>query len=191
LKILIDARVASDHFTGIGRYAFGLVRHLPPALAAHEFVAARNPAVSDTRFDWAALSARPNVRIVECAGTGLGAADVIAFAALVRRERPDFVHAPYFTAALGHGVPTVVTLHDFIPFDAPRSGPVGRLTRWGLEHAVRRAAHVVTPSRAIRDEGIRRLELARARVTAIPPGIQSPGDGPLPAPLRPGEPYNL
>ena len=37
MRVLFDGRVCCDHFTGVGRYAFGLVRHLAPAFPEIQF----------------------------------------------------------------------------------------------------------------------------------------------------------
>ena len=49
MRILFDGRVCWDHFTGIGRYGFGLIRHLPAAFPDSSFVVAWNPALPNQR----------------------------------------------------------------------------------------------------------------------------------------------
>lgn len=190
MKVLLDARVASDHFTGIGRYAFGLAAHLPVAIPEVEFMVAWNPRVLNGRFDWSSMAPAANRMLVECEGDGLGALDSLRLDSIARRERADVIHAPYFTAALTTSLPTVVTLHDLIPFDGSAGGLRRRLVGWGLARAVRRARSVVTPSEVVRREAIERLRVDPARLVAIPPGIRVPADSPLPD-WAPRVPYVL
>lgn len=76
---------------------------------------------------------------------------------LARRVRADVVHSPHYTMPLAAGVPVVVTLHDATFFTTPelhlRSKAV--FFRNAIRTASRRAAALVVPSRATRDEVLR------------------------------------
>lgn len=73
---------------------------------------------------------------------------------LVRSTRVDVLHSPHYTMPARAGVPVVVTLHDATFFSHPElhSPLKGRFFRAAIRVAVRRAAALVVPSAATRDE---------------------------------------
>jgi glycosyltransferase involved in cell wall biosynthesis len=190
MKVLFDGRVCCDHFTGIGRYAFGLLRHLPAAFPEIEFTVAWNPSLPNRRFDWGCLLQWENVRKVTCAGTGLGLLDPLALRSVARAERADLLHAPYFTGALASPVPSIVTIYDVIPFDGGR-GPRSSLARWGLRRAARAASKVITLTESVRADILERFGLEEARVIALPAGVDPPFRGSLHDPSLASRPYVL
>jgi glycosyltransferase involved in cell wall biosynthesis len=89
-----------------------------------------------------------------------------------RRPRASLHHALslYGTPLLRRG-PFVVTMHDVAPLQWP-----DQYLRTGLRHralyrAARRAAAVICPSTAARDDATRHLELDPARVHLVPEGV--------------------
>jgi len=76
---------------------------------------------------------------------------------LARRERADVLHCPHYTMPLLARVPVVVTLHDATFFSHPElhSAVKRRFFRTWTRLAVRRAAALVVPSAATRDEVLR------------------------------------
>ncbi len=192
MRILLDGTVCWDHFTGIGRYAFGLIRHLPQAFPELEFTVARNPSLPDARFDWSLLEGSPNVSVARCNGSGLGLFDPLRLRALARAVHADILHAPYFAGALASPIPSVVTIYDLIPFEP--SGGRGmrrRLARLGITRAARSADRVVTLTEAVRVQVLRRFGLSPERVVSIPAGVEIPRSGPLHDPSLAEAPYVL
>jgi len=192
VNILFDGRVCWDHFTGIGRYAFGLLRHLPPAFPEHRFTVAWNPAAPNHRFDWDAISAFDNVALAPCKGTGLGPMDPLEIRALARSRGAELLQAPYFAGAVLSSIPTAVTLFDATPFERPRPrGVKDALARWGIARAARKASCVVTPTGVFRTQVVARFALPEPRVVAIPIGVDAPAAGPLHDPTIADRPYVL
>jgi len=192
MKILFDGRVCWDHFTGIGRYAFGLIHHLPSACPDLSFVVAWNPSLPNRRFDWGQVREFENVRLVECGGSGLGPLDPLGLRSVARAERADLLQAPYFTSALASPIPSIVTIYDLIPFEpAGRRGLHAALARWGIARAARSAAAVITLTEVVREQILRHFALDGACVIAIPPGLEAPPQGPLHDPSLAGAPYVL
>jgi len=190
MKVLFDARVCCDHFTGIGRYAFGLIRHLPPAFPEHDFTVAWNPSLPNRRFDWDRVRGFKNVTLVTCPGSGLGFLDPLRLRSLARAQRAEILQAPYFAGAVASPVPSVVTIHDVIPFEGPKGLRPG-LARWGLERAARSASTVVTVTEAVRAQILDRFALDEKRVVAIHQGVEPPPCGPLHDPALAAAPYVL
>jgi len=155
VHVLLDATAVPADRGGVGRYVDELVPELDRAgvrltiaaqsrdqdlfagLAPHAEIVAVPPA----------LERRP--RRMAWEQTGLPA--------LVRRVRPDVVHSPHYTMPLAAGVPVVVTLHDATFFTTPdlhlRSKAV--FFRNAIRVAASRAAGLITPSMATRDEVVR------------------------------------
>jgi len=191
MKVLFDGRVCCDHFTGVGRYAFGLVRHLAPAFPGIDFTVAWNPNLPNGRFDWDPVRSLGNVTLVSCAGSGLGLLDSIPLHAIARRVRPDVLQAPYFTSAVLSPVPTVVTIHDVTPFATGHDRWRHGVARWGIRRAARSASFVVTPTEAVRNQVIDRLGVDPARIVSIPEGVEPLPDGGLHDPALAASPYVL
>lgn len=82
-----------------------------------------------------------------------------------------------------HG-PYVATAHDLIPAMWPgryQAGPVRRLLYRSYLRHLRRAAHLITHSEAVRQDVAFRLRYDPDRITVVPPGVPQ-----LPAPDGPG-----
>jgi glycosyltransferase involved in cell wall biosynthesis len=105
----------------------------------------------------------------------------VRLAAAVRRDRPDVLFSPAYSAPLAAGVPLVVALHDVSFVAHPEwFPPRSRIRRRLLAVlSARRAAAVFTISRFSRSEIIARLGVPAGRVRVVP---LAPGD---PAPRRP------
>jgi glycosyltransferase involved in cell wall biosynthesis len=87
----------------------------------------------------------------------------------VRAASADVVHQPTIDfVSLRPGAPLVVTVHDLVPLKEPR-----RYLRTGLKHrvryaAVRRAARIIVPSRAVADDCVRLLDVPGERIAVVP-----------------------
>jgi glycosyltransferase involved in cell wall biosynthesis len=87
----------------------------------------------------------------------------------VQRAGAQVVHTPSIDfASLRPGAPLVVTLHDLVPLKQPE-----RYLRTGLKHrlryaAVKRAARVIVPSRAVADDARWLLGLSPSRLAVVP-----------------------
>jgi glycosyltransferase involved in cell wall biosynthesis len=124
----------------------------------------RTPRFADC-FEWRAVRGR--------AGTWW---EQRALAAAIRRDRPDVLFAPGYTAPLAITVPVVLTVHDVSFFAHPewfgrREGLRRRLiTRW----SARRARTVLTVSEFSKREIVSRLGVPDGRVEVIRHGISRP-----------------
>lgn len=152
MRLLLDATAIPADRGGVGRY----VDELLPALArcgvdlvvvcqAHDAAttAALVPSAEIVTAP-ATISARP-ARM---------AWEQLVLPRLVRSTGADVLHSPHYTMPAAAGVPVVVTLHDATFFSHPQlhSRVKARFFQAAIRRAVRRAASVVVPSRATRDE---------------------------------------
>jgi len=191
MRVLFDGRVCCDHFTGVGRYAFGLIRHLAPAFPEIEFTVAWNPRLPNRRFDWDPVRGLGNVTLAPCAGSGLGLLDPLPLYPIVYRIRPDLLQSPYFTSAVLSPVRTVVTIHDLTPFTAGHDGWRHAVARWGIRKSARSASFVITPTEAVRNQVIDRLAVNPRNIVAIPEGVEPLPEGRLHDPGLAASPYVL
>ncbi|MGZ8851502.1 MAG: glycosyltransferase, partial [Thermoanaerobaculia bacterium] len=127
MRVAIDCRKITDF--GIGTYIRGLITELAVLDTVNDYVAfipsrARN--MLPARFEPVIVNA-PNYRLRE----------LIVVGRAIARARADVFHAPHINVPLT-SAPTVVTLHDVIPFHfLSRVRPEW----WYTSIMTRRAAH--------------------------------------------------
>ncbi len=94
---------------------------------------------------------------------------------LLARRGVDLLHSPHYTFPVATPVPLVVTLHDATFFSHPQlHSPVkARFFRTATRLAVRRAAGLVVPSRATRDEVVRYAGGSPSRFTVAYHGVDT------------------
>uniref|UniRef100_UPI001C30DB69 glycosyltransferase family 4 protein n=1 Tax=Cellulomonas sp. GbtcB1 TaxID=2824746 RepID=UPI001C30DB69 len=172
MRVLFDATAIPADRGGVGRYVDALL----PALEAEGV---------DLRVVCQARDADQTAALVP-------GADVVPVHALVER-RParlaweqtalpllarrgaDLQHSPHYTFPVATPVPLVVTLPDASFFSHPQlHSPVkARFFRTATRLAVRRAAGLVVPSRATRDEVVRHAGGSSSRFTVAYHGVDT------------------
>ena len=168
LRIGLDARYASDHFPGIGRYTLGLARGLAELESGHTLLLIIDPNADMRRYDLAALARLPNVELVPLAAGPFGLRQQLLMPTLVRRMRLDLLHSPYYVKPyLPLGCPSVVTIYDLFGWRFPRElSRRGRLFyRLTMGLAVRTAAALITLSESARADLLHVYHLDPDRVT--------------------------
>ena len=159
---LLDARTASPHFPGIGRYVTNLAQALPDLLDDDErlvILATKSGIEPSTTAS----------RIQEnCSPFGLKQQWLIP--RVIRETDAALYHSPYFVMPYFHRVPSVLTIYDFIPLTQPEwSSLRARLFfRFIFSLSVRRAAHIVTCSNTTLRQLHSRFPHCRAYSSATP-----------------------
>ncbi len=169
LRIALNAWFLQQPGTGSGQYLAGLLQAMPAIAPDARFllVAPRPLArfqVPGLDVDLCSLRSR-----LWQTNPGKVLFEQVAFPLLCRRWRADVAHVPYWGSPLGPTVPTVVTVHDLIPWLLPdyRGGPLVRLYTSLAAASARRAALVLTDSLASRRDIEAHLGLPPARVRCI------------------------
>jgi glycosyltransferase involved in cell wall biosynthesis len=171
MHVGIDGRELSGHVTGVGRFLQRLLREwaLSPSGRRHRYSIYSPDARTALPPDFPG-------EIVLVPGSGGMRWEQQSLAAAARRDRPDVLFAPGYSAPLLAGVPFVVAIHDVSFLAHPewfgwREGIRRRLlARWSAA----RAAQVLTISNFSRDEISTHLNLPADRIRVVHLGIDVP-----------------
>jgi alpha-1,3-rhamnosyl/mannosyltransferase len=177
---ILDARTATPHFPGIGRYVTNLARALVPLLAPDERLtvicepgypidlppsdAARSFPLAVSPFSLRQQWILPRL-LRSCHAREAGRP-----ASSFQLPASSVYHSPYIAMPYLPGIPAVVTVYDLIPLRYPgHSTRRARLfIRWMTRLALRTARHVIAISEFTRRDFMADFGLAPARITAIP-----------------------
>ncbi len=164
-RYALDARTATPHFPGIGRYVTNLARALIPQLASDEHLI--------VFFDPAYPLDMPSGDAVHSQ-----AVDVSPFSPrqqwviprLLHKHKADVYHSAYYLMPYVTGIPTLLTLYDLIPIHFPEHSTLKArlLFRWTTRLALRVVRHTLTISEATRRDFLACFPLRPERITAIP-----------------------
>ncbi|GEA89964.1 glycosyltransferase family 4 protein [Cellulomonas cellasea] len=173
MRALIDATAIPADRGGVGRYLDAVLAALP----AHcvELVVASQ--VRDAAA-WRALL--PDAVVVTAPARAASRPfrlvwEQLALPSLARRHRVDVLLSPHYTMPYACRVPVVVTLHDATFFSNPgvHSPLKARFFRTATRLAVRRAAALVVPSAATRDEVLEHAGGRPEQFFVAPHGVDS------------------
>lgn len=156
MRIAVDARELCGRPTGVGRYLAHLLdawAQLPEA-AGHEFVRYAPDAEAPAGTRW----------------------EQVTLPMALRRDRPDVLFAPAYTAPILTGIPVVLTIHDLSFAAHPEWFPArSGLRRRALARlAAHRARLVLTDAQFSKGEVVRLLGVAPDKVRVIPLGLTGP-----------------
>jgi glycosyltransferase involved in cell wall biosynthesis len=172
-RVLVDATAVPADRGGVGRYVDGLLVALAAGGADLAVVCQRADAERYARMapsadvvpGPAAIAHRPARLAWEQTGLPLVASQVDA----------QVVHSPHYTMPLRAGRPVVVTVHDATFFTEPElhSSVKATFFRSATRTALRRAARVVAPSKATRNELVRVLDADATRIDVAYHGVDA------------------
>ncbi len=171
MRIAIDARYVNDHFPGIGRYVYNMLRELARGKHDHTLLVLHNPALPNTRHGLHTLAHAPRVELVATNARPFSFGEQITVPRLLHRLHADIFHAPYYVRPyFGLPCPVVVTLYDAIPRLFPsevslRARLLFDILTW---LAVRDARRIFAISRSARADLIAAYGLAPERVIVTP-----------------------
>jgi alpha-1,3-rhamnosyl/mannosyltransferase len=168
MTYFLDARTATAHFPGIGRYVSNLARAIVGELEQGEKLVLL---VDGARpIAWALPLAGEQVAHVVTAASPFSLTQQWHIPRLLRSSPAAVYHSPYYLMPYRTGVPTILTVHDLIPqlFPAYFSVRTRLLAHVATWLAVRRADHLITVSEATRQDVLVRYGLKEERVTAVP-----------------------
>lgn len=159
---VLDARTATPHFPGIGRYVRSLAQAMAPELRRGE------------RLTLLTGAGRPfQVRGTEAVGvtaSPFSLAQQWSIPVQLRRLDAALYHSPYYLMPYRPGTRAVLTVYDLIPLRFPEHSSVrARLLFRGLTRlALSTARHVIAITETARRDFIAEFALPPERITAIP-----------------------
>lgn len=162
---VLDARTATPHFPGIGRYVTNLARALPPCLEPGEHLTVLYDPVHP--IDLPSLTA---LRTFPVDVSPFSPRQQWMIPRLLRQLHADVYHSAYYLMPYLPGVPTLLTLYDLIPILFPaHSTPHARLLfRWTTALAMRASRHCIAISEATRRDVLAHFHIPPQHITAIP-----------------------
>jgi alpha-1,3-rhamnosyl/mannosyltransferase len=165
---ILDARTATPHFPGIGRYVTNLARALVPLLTPDE----RLTMLYDPRYP-ISLPLSEAVSAIPLAVSPFSLRQQWIIPHLLRSFQlpaSSVYHSPYIAMPYQPGVPALLTVYDLIPlrYPAHSTARARLLIRWMTRLALRTAKHVIAISEFTRRDFMAEFGLQPERITAVP-----------------------
>lgn len=171
MHIVIDGRHIQDHFPGIGRYCYNLVRALGRLPGNERLTVLHNPTAPNTRYDIASLSVPGRVDLAPCSVPTFSIREQTHLAVLLRELMAQGYHSAHYVMPYRLPCAGLFTFHDAIGRVYPSALPWGasrllyRVTTW---LAVRAATRIIVPSQATRTDLLRLYGAPVSRVVVVP-----------------------
>lgn len=197
LRVAVDARCLNvPHLRGMGKVLYELIRRTAASGAVHWHLLADRP----DRPMHAPAEGNIEARIFETRGYRFHSWEQWSLPNAARKAGVDLLHAPATTLPWWQPLPTVVTLHDTIPWQQDRDDAFskGFYRDRLLPDAYHRAAAIITISDNSRRDIVARWPALKPKLHVIPNGVDEryleaePDAAPLVIGDRPlAEPYLL
>ena len=161
---VIDARTATDHFPGIGRYVVNLSRSLAQIAPDLSISLLHDPSAAATRLTL------PSLARVACPISPFSIRQQWIVPGLLHRAQATLYHSPYYLMPYCPGVPTVLTCYDFIPLVYPQYFSVTQHLIYRLAHilALQTASVVLAISQATKADLMCYFRVASERIVITP-----------------------
>jgi glycosyltransferase involved in cell wall biosynthesis len=162
--VILDARTATDHFPGIGRYVVNLASALSRIAPEARVSLLHDPTATATRLTL------PDLPRVTCSISPFSIRQQWNVPRLLRQAQATLYHSPYYLMPYQPGVPTILTCYDLIPFIYPQYFSLSQRLIYHLAHilALGTARRVVAISRATQTDLTHFFRLDPQRVTVTP-----------------------
>lgn len=179
MKIGIDARFYGPKVGGggIGRYVAELVTNLQKLDHENEYILFLK---KENFHDCVITNPKFYKQLVDVHWYGLK--EQLVMPKVVKQARVDFMHYPHWNVPIFSRVPFIVTIHDLILIEEPRSAHAttrGALVhgfkyaafRTAIENAVHRSGHIITVSDFSKQSVLKHFGVKDSKITTIPNGI--------------------
>ncbi|VAW31105.1 Glycosyltransferase [hydrothermal vent metagenome] len=164
----LDARTATEHFPGIGRYVTQLSSHLLPLLQTNERLLLLHNFSESSR--WQLPPEQENVIYLDTAVSPFSLQQQWQIPRLLRQNNAAVYHTAYYLMPYRPNIPTLVTLYDLIPEQFPQLvSPQARLLfRLATRLALRAGDHFLAISEATKNAYLTHYTLSPTQITAVP-----------------------
>ncbi len=162
--IVLDARTATDHFPGIGRYVVNLASALKSIAPELDLRLLHDPGARSVRLTL------PDLPTVSLPISPFSLQQQIRVHGALRELHATLYHSPYYLMPYQPGVPTVLTAYDVIPLIYPQyyTAPQRLIFRLAHTLALKTARVTLAISEATKDDLIRRLGARPDRIRVTP-----------------------
>lgn len=169
MHILLDARTATPHFPGIGRYVGELAVALADLLRNGED---RLTVVVPPECTFQ-LPESDRTHATVCNRGLFDPRQQAALRDIAAKLQPDVYHSPYYLMPLLEGVPTILTMHDCIPLMQPGESSLQARTlfRTCAARALKACTAAIAVSETTRVDSLRFFPDAVGKFTTIPHGV--------------------
>lgn len=166
---VLDARTATEHFPGIGRYVVNLAREMASALRRDEQLFLLCHPSSSSHFSLEEV-ARGTTQLLRVPSSCFSLQQQWTIPRILRGLDADVYHSTYYLMPYRPGVPTLLTVYDLIPLLFPEHvSPQARLFfHWATALALRAATHILTISETTRCDLLSIFHVPPHKVTAVP-----------------------
>ena len=168
---VVDARTATPHFPGIGRYVTGLLPALAAQLAPGERLAILCMDDAQIAELQIYMKSWPSATYFVAPDSPFSLGQQRSVPRLLRRlPAPAVYHSPYYLMPYRPGIPAVATIHDLIPLLYPQTVSLRArlLFRIAVRLALCAADRVIAGAEASRRDLVRILGVDPARVAVTP-----------------------
>lgn len=165
MHIILDARTATPHFPGIGRYVTSLTRALLPELSPDD----RLTVLYDAEYPQLWPNS-PQFQAIPLNLSPFGLAQQWVIPQLLKRLDGDLYHSAYYLMPYRPGIPSILTVYDVIPllFPDQSSFRARCLFRWAMLLALRAVQRVIAISQSTQGDFIAHFRSSAGKLTAIP-----------------------
>ena len=187
MKIGIDGRLWNE--TGVGRYTRNLVNGIDSLAASKKINHEISVFLRKNEFTTLEFKS-PNIKKVLADISWHSLSEQIFFTKILRHEKLDLMHFPYFSLPISYKRPYVVTIHDLIinRFPTGKASTLPTPIYWGkwfgykfiLKKGISNAKKIIVPSHAVEAELKDQFGVAGDRVKVIYEGgfeEKDPGEG--------------
>lgn len=169
MTIILDARTATDHFPGIGRYVVnlsGALQHIAPDL---DLRLLRDPTAPAQRLTL------PDLPTIDCAVSPFTLSQQWRVRQALRSLRAALYHSPYYLMPYRPSVTVVFTCHDLIPLIFPRYFKARQRLVYRFTHqlALNTAQLTIAVSQSTKNDLQRFFRVNPARIVVVHEGVDA------------------
>ena len=163
MKIVIDARTATPHFPGIGRYVSNLIEAMTPFRDEISLHIIQNQSQVNNRIPETYRSTPTNVSVFSLKQQWV-------IPKLVKRVSGSLYHSTYYLMPYRVKIPIVFTCYDLIPIIYPRYFQHVQRSIYKIAHliAAKASSHVIAISMSTKSDLMRHLSVEDQKISVIP-----------------------
>ncbi len=165
--IVLDARTATDHFPGIGRYVVNLTSALKRVSPKLDLALLRDPSAVAQRLTL------PDLPTLDCAVSPFVLQQQWRVRSALNHAGAALYHSPYYLMPYRPGPPTVFTCHDLIPLILRQYFKAHQRLIYRFTHqlALSTARMTIAVSHSTKNDLQRFFRVTPDRIVVVPEGV--------------------